>query len=74
VDPVEYTARSWRATDRMLAVCAQLEQRFGLDPLLLDRLDEKAAVFVLDARDEDAKVELDVALVDFLTAAVEAMD
>jgi hypothetical protein len=74
VDTVEYTARSWRVADRLLALCAQYEEKFGLDPLLLDRLDEKAALFVRDPHDEGAKAELDVALADFLEAAVEAMD
>jgi hypothetical protein len=38
---------------------------------LLDRLDEKVAVFVRVPHDEGAKAELDVALADFLEAAVE---
>jgi hypothetical protein len=71
MDDTEYTATSWRVADRMLAVCAEYEERFQLDPLLLDRLDEKVAAFVRDPHDEGAKVELDEALLSFLAAAVE---
>ena len=42
-----------------------------MDPVLLDRLDEKAALFLGDPYDKDAKAELDVALADFLEATVE---
>jgi hypothetical protein len=55
----------------MLSVCSQWEERLGLDPMLLDHLDEKAALFVRDPYDKGAKAELDAALMEFLEATVE---
>ncbi len=74
MDEVEYIARSWAVSERLLAICSRYEERFGLAPDLLDRLDSKAALFVRDPHDEDAKEALDIALLAFLEAAVEAMD
>jgi hypothetical protein len=71
MDDLELNAWSWRVADRLLAVCGQWEQRFGLDPLLLDKLDGAAALFVRDPHDESAKAELDAALMEFLEVVVE---
>ena len=71
MDDLEYAARCWSASGRILAACARYEERFGLDPLLLDRLDEKVSAFVGDPHDEPAKAALVVALAAFLAATIE---
>jgi len=74
VDDLEYAARCWRASGRILAACARYAERLGLDPLLLDRLDERVSAFVRDPHDESAKGALVVALAAFLAATLEALD
>jgi hypothetical protein len=74
MDALEYTARCWRASGRILASCARYEERFGLDASLLDSVDEKVTAFSRDPRDEAAKAELAVALAAFLAAALQAAD
>jgi hypothetical protein len=74
MDALEYTARCWSASGRILAACARYEERYGLDPSLLDSVDAKVTAFSRDPHDEAAKTELAVALATFLAAALQAAD
>ena len=71
MDDLQYTARCWRASGRILAASARLEEKFGLDPRLLDELDEKTSVFVRDPQDVAARADFAVALAGFLAATLE---
>jgi hypothetical protein len=60
--------------DQLVRLCAQAERKWGIDPMLLDHVDDAVNEYLADIGDEGAQERLYRELAEFWEAVLFAMD